>query len=169
MKPFLGKPAVFAFICTLIAISGCTKYPNRDDGRFRCDCGDLEWNGQVLELRMAEMVTSDSVNFNYHVIADFRSQDEIDSRAAARDLVMNIRLSFQEEGDSLIISSDEEANFIMQELRATAPSADWDFERAVYNVNISETEHVLDLYELTANRNGQTAIASGQFIFDLDD
>ena len=103
------------------------------------------------------------------LVADLRSQSQIESRLAAEDIVINIQLAFQADADTLTIDTDDEANFSIQELQATGPSADWVFEQAVYDVNISDTEHVLDLYELTANRNGQTVTASGQFIFDLDD
>lgn len=163
------KLAFSALTLIVISLAGCTKYPNRDDGRFRCECGNLEWDGRVLELRMAEVVAVDSVNFNYHVVADLRSQSQIESRLAPEDIVINIQLAFQADADTLTIDTDDEANFSIQELQATGPSADWVFEQAVYDVNISDTEHVLDLYELTANRNGQTVTASGQFIFDLDD
>ena len=169
MTPLFRKPAFAALTLGMIALSGCTKYANRDDGRYRCECGNLEWNGRDLELRMAEVVPIDSVNFNYHVVADLRSQGQIESRLAAKDIVMNIQLAFESNADTLSIDTDDEANFVIQELQATAPSADWNFELAVYDVSVSETEHVLDLYELITNRNGQTITASGQFIFALDD
>ena len=79
MTSFIRKPALAAFIITLLALPSCTKYADRDDGRFRCECGNLEWNGRDLELRMAEVVTIDSVTFAYHVIADLRTQTQIEA------------------------------------------------------------------------------------------
>lgn len=167
MTSFIRKPALAAFIITLIALPGCTKYADRDDGRFRCECGNLEWNGRDLELRMAEVVTIDSVTFAYHVIADLRTQTQIEARIPAKDIVFDLVLAFDGEEELTLESGD--ATFTIQELQAPASSADWFMERAVVDVDITETNHVFELRELTTSRNGLTVNASGEFIFDLDD
>ena len=167
MTSFIRKPALAAFIITLIALPGCTKYADRDDGRFRCECGNLEWNGRDLELRMAEVVTIDSVTFAYHVIADLRTQTQIEAGIPAKDIVFDLVLAFDGEEELTLESGD--ATFTIQELQAPASSADWFMERAVVYVDITETNHVFELRELTTSRNGLTVNASGEFIFDLDD
>lgn len=167
MISFIRKPAFSAFIVTLIALSGCTKYANRDDGRFRCECGNLDWDGRDLELRMAEMVAIDSVTFAYHIIADLRTQTQIDARAAAKDIVFDLVLTF-DDGEELTLESGD-ATFTIQEIQAPASSSDWFMERAVVDVDITETNHVLELRELTTSRNGVTVSASGEFMVDLDD
>ena len=167
MTSFIRKPALAAFIFTLIALPGCTKYADRDDGRFRCECGNLEWNSRDLELRMAEVVTIDSVTFAYHVIADLRTQTQIEAGIPAKDIVFDLVLAFDGEEELTLESGD--ATFTIQELQAPASSADWFMERAVVDVDITETNHVFELRELTTSRNGLTVNASGEFIFDLDD
>ena len=167
MTSFIRKPALAAFIITLIALPGCTKYADRDDGRFRCECGNLEWNGRDLELRMAEVVTIDSVTFAYHVIADLRTQTQIEAGIPAKDIVFDLVLAFDGEEELTLESGD--ATFTIQELQAPASSADWFMERAVVDVDITETNHVFELRELKTSRNGLTVNASGEFIFDLDD
>lgn len=167
MTSFIRKPALAAFIITSIALPGCTKYADRDDGRFRCECGNLEWNGRDLELRMAEVVTIDSVTFAYHVIADLRTQTQIEAGIPAKDIVFDLVLAFDGEEELTLESGD--ATFTIQELQAPASSADWFMERAVVDVDITETNHVFELRELTTSRNGLTVNASGEFIFDLDD
>ena len=167
MTSFIRKPALAAFIITLIALPGCTKYADRDDGRFRCECGNLVWNGRDLELRMAEVVTIDSVTFAYHVIADLRTQTQIEAGIPAKDIVFDLVLAFDGEEELTLESGD--ATFTIQELQAPASSADWFMERAVVDVDITETNHVFELRELTTSRNGLTVNASGEFIFDLDD
>ena len=42
-------------------------------------------------------------------------------------------------------------------------------ERAVVDVDITETNHLFQLRELKTSRNGVTVNASGEFTFDLDD
>ena len=166
MTSFLRKPAFCAFIVTVIALSGCTKYANRDDGRFRCECGNLEWNGRDLVLRMAEVVPIDSVTFAYHVIADLRTQTQIDAGVPAKDIVFDLVLGFDDEEELTLEAGD--ATFTIQELQAPGSSADWFMERAVVDVDITETNHVFELRELTTSRNGVTVNASGEFMFDLD-
>ena len=167
MTPFIRKPALAAFIITLLTLPSCTKYADRDDGRFRCECGNLEWNGRDLELRMAEVVTIDSVTFAYHVIADLRTQTQIEAGIPAKDIVFDLVLAFDGEEELTLESGD--ATFTIQELQAPASSADWFMERAVVDVDITETNHVFELRELTTSRNGLTVNASGEFIFDLND
>ena len=167
MTSSFRKPALAAIVLTLVAISGCTKYPNRDDGRFRCECGNLEWHGQELELRMAEMVTVDSATFAYHVIADLRTASQIDAGLPAKDIVFDLVLTFDGEEELTLESGD--ATFNIQELQAPATSVDWLMERAVVDVDITETNHLFQLRELRTSRNGVTVNASGEFTFDLDD
>ena len=167
MNPFFRKHAIAAFSMTLIALSGCTKYADRDDGRFRCECGNLDWNGRNLELRMAEVVPIDSVTYAYHVIADLRTESQIDAGIPAKDIVFDLVLGFDDEEELTLESGD--ATFTIQELQAPASSADWFMERAVVDVDITETNHVFELRELRTSRNGVTVNASGEFIFDLDD
>ena len=167
MTSFFRKPAFSAFIVTLIALQGCTKYDDRDDGRYRCECGNLDWNGRDLELRMAEVVPIDSVTFAYHVVADLRTQNQIDAGIPAKDIVFDLVLGFDDDEELTLESGD--ASFTIQELQAPASSTDWFMERAVVDVDITETNHMFELRELTTSRNGMTVNASGEFNFDLDD
>ena len=52
-------------VVTILALTiSCTKYADRDEGRYNCECGTMTWDGRGLEVRMAEVVTSDSINFS---------------------------------------------------------------------------------------------------------
>ncbi|MGB1573949.1 MAG: hypothetical protein ACPG85_06680, partial [Flavobacteriales bacterium] len=63
---------------------GCTRYDPYEGETFDCECGNLNWGGRELNLRMAEVEALDSVQFRYHIVADLRQEEAIVAREEPR-------------------------------------------------------------------------------------
>ena len=156
-------------VVTILALTiSCTKYADRDEGRYNCECGTMTWDGRELEMRMAEVVTSDSINFSYHIVADLRSESQRDAGMAPKDIVIDFVLTY-EEGENGLVLGVEDADFSIQEIQAPGTGFNWLFDQATYDVEISESRHVFELIELTSTRGNTTATATGLITFDLED
>ena len=62
---------------------------------YNCECGTMTYNGAQLPLKMAEAIVPDSANplsRRYHLVADLRSEGEIEEHAAARDLTVFLEI-----------------------------------------------------------------------------
>lgn len=74
-----------------IAFVGCYDANDFVNPVYNCECGTMTYNGTELPLKMAEAIVPDSANplsRRYHLVADLRSDAEIEEHAAARDLTV---------------------------------------------------------------------------------
>ena len=148
--------------------TGCTKLTPYNGEFFDCGCGDMTWASRTLNLRMAEVEALDSVTFRYHVIADLRTQAELDAREDSRDLVLTLTTPVQGNSAALNLSAGDN-RLTIQEVDAPGTGIDWGMAVASLNIAIEEGRHTLALSTLTATLGGNTVAANGNFTFDLPD
>ena len=128
----------------------------------------MTWASRTLNLRMAEVEALDSTTFRYHVIADLRTQAEVDAREDSRDLVLTLTTAVQGNSTALNLSSGD-ARLTLQEVDAPGTGIDWGMAGASLNIAVEEDRHTLALGALTATLGGNTVSANGNFTFDLPD
>ena len=148
--------------------ASCTKLTPYDGEFFDCECGDMTWASRTLNLRMAEVEALDSTTFRYHVIADLRTQAEVDAREDSRDLVLTLTTAVQGNSAALNLSSGD-GGLTLQEVDAPGTGIDWGMAGASLNIAVEEDRHTLALGTLTATLGGNTVSANGNFTFDLPD
>ena len=117
---------------------------------------------------MAEVEALDSVTFRYHVIADLRTQAEVEAREDSRDLVLTLTTAVQGNSAALNLSAGDN-RLTLQEIDAPGTGIDWGMTGASLNIAIEEGRHSLDLSTLTATLGGNTVAANGNFTFNFPD
>lgn len=170
MTTLLHSPIRLLAVCMTAALlwTGCTKLTPYNGEFFDCECGDMTWASRTLNLRMAEVEALDSTTFRYHVIADLRTQAEVDAREDSRDLVLTLTTAVQGNGAALNLSSGD-GRLTLQEVDAPGTGIDWGMAGASLNIAVEEDRHTLALGSLTATLGGNTVSANGNFTFDLPD
>ena len=108
------------------------------------------------------------MTFRYHVIADLRTQAELDAREDSRDLVLTLTTPVQGSSAALNLSAGDN-RLTLQEVDALGTGIDWGMAGASLNIAIEEGRHTLALSTLSATLGGNTVAANGNFNFDLPD
>ena len=152
MTTLFHSPLRLLAVCMTAALlwTGCTKLTPYNGEFFDCECGDMTWASRTLNLRMAEVEALDSTTFRYHVIADLRTQAEVDAREDSRDLVLTLTTAVQGNSAALNLSSGD-ARLTLQEVDAPGTGIDWGMAGASLNIAVEEDRHTLALGTLTAS------------------
>ncbi|MBM72556.1 MAG: hypothetical protein CL847_07215 [Crocinitomicaceae bacterium] len=86
--------SIMAFIA-VATITSCTKNDRFENTLHNCECGTMTVNDRDISIRMAEGFVPDSTNANfwrYHVVADFRTEEEAINHTPSEDLSITIEL-----------------------------------------------------------------------------
>ncbi len=84
----------YSFVAvTIIGLfAGCYKAPEFVNPVYSCDCGTITFSETLYTLKMAEALVPDSLepmSRSYHIVADLRTQDEVDAHIPAHDLTFH--------------------------------------------------------------------------------
>jgi hypothetical protein len=96
MKLTISAIATFATLATIFILSGCTKHESFVNIEYNCECGTLSVDGRELNVRLAEGFTPSEETPNvwrYHVVADYRTADEIANHAPSQDIAFTVELT----------------------------------------------------------------------------
>lgn len=92
MKTFRLSIITFIAVAT---IASCNRHDTFENTLHDCECGTMTVNDRDISLRMAEGFVPDSTNANlwrYHVVADFRTEEEAINHTPSEDLSLTIDL-----------------------------------------------------------------------------
>jgi len=110
------KPILFSIIF-LAFITGCYKAPEFVNPAYACNCGEVEFNGEAFALKMAEVVIPDSteqLSRTYHIVADMRSEEEVDGHVAGHDLTFY--MAFDQLDDVVFYIPQDSVTHLIQEI-----------------------------------------------------
>lgn len=147
---------------------GCTRYDPYEGETFDCECGNLNWGGRELNLRMAEVEALDSVQFRYHIVADLRQEEAILAREEPRDVVLTLTTELGGTSASLSFLANDE-NFTIQQVNSPNTTTPWTMDGASLNVMVGADMHTMTINELSARQGNTVLPVTGTLTFDLVD
>ena len=132
-----------------LAIVGCTKHDDFTNELFDCECGTMQVNGRDLNVRMAEGFNPDSTDSNlwrYHLVADFRHEEEAINHAPSEDLSITVDLIYS--GSSFTANATDvlTANYI-----AIPVDEMWDVTSGTVEINAGDSLHTLTLNDVAVD------------------
>ena len=86
--------SIIAFIA-VATIASCTRHDTFENTLHDCECGKMTVNDRDVSVRMAEGFVPDSTNSNlwrYHIVADFRTEEEAINHTPCENLSLTIEL-----------------------------------------------------------------------------
>jgi hypothetical protein len=104
-------------LALLTLVTGCYQAPEIINPAYDCACGTIEFNGDAFPLKMAEAIIPDSTNQlsrTYHIVADLRSQEEIDAHVEAHDLTFY--MAFESLDDVVYYIQQDSVTHLIQEI-----------------------------------------------------
>lgn len=115
---------VFIIVVALFGVlaSGCYKGTDFINPVYSCDCGQVEFNGTEVPLKMAEIVVPDSLeplSRSYHIVADLRTDEEINAHVDAHDLTFHF--SFEVLDDVVYYIQQDDVLHNVQEINHGDP------------------------------------------------
>lgn len=159
---------VWILAVVALGMAGCTDFTADRGEAYDCACGVFTWNDRDLNMRMAEFEAIDSVNFRYHIVADLRSDDAIESRVDPSDIVLTFNTSF--EGNSANFTYTEDNDFLtLEQIDAPGVGSSWTVTNAEFSILATDTTHNVMMTSLNASRGGNVVTASGDFYCAFND
>ncbi len=166
-RSFPNLTLSFAALVILI-LSGCTKYNDFEGEVYDCDCGSMVWDGRDVTLRLAEVVSLDDSAVRYHIVADVRTQAELDAQIDPRDVSIAWTVNLEGSNTNLTASQGD-PNLMVEQIDAPGVGTPWNIAGAQATVTTSTLDHTMSLTQLNVSRGGVVVTASGEFTFDLVD
>lgn len=118
----MNRLLVLVVILVGALASGCYKGPEFINPVYICDCGQVEFNGKEMPLKMAEIVVPDSLeplSRSYHIVADLRTAEQVDAHADAHDLTFHF--SFEVLDDVVYYIQQDDVLHTVQEINHGDP------------------------------------------------
>ena len=159
--------SLWAATISVLAL-GCTRYDPYEGETFDCECGNLNWGGRELNLRMAEVEALDSVEFRYHIVADLRQEEAIAAREEPRDVVLTLTTELGGSSAFLSFQANDE-NFTIQQVNSPSSTTPWTMDGASVNVMVGANAHTMTINDLSARQGNTVLPVTGTLTFDLVD
>ena len=157
-----------SILAATISALGCTRYDPYAGETFDCECGNLNWGGRDLNLRMAKVEALDSVQFRYHIVADLRQEEAIVAREEPRDVVLTLTTELGGTSAFLSFLANDE-NFTIQQVNSPNSTTPWTMDGASVNVMVGADMHTMTINELSARQGNTVLPVTGTLTFDLVD
>ena len=173
IRPMISTRTLSSLILPFVALailvwSGCTKYDDYQGEVYDCECGSMVWDGRDATLRLAEAVLLDSSVYRYHIVADVRTQSELDARIDPRDVSISWTIDLN--GASTSVGAEQgDPSLMVEQVDAPGVGTPWNIAGAQATVQTSAVNHTMSLTQLNVSRGGVVVSASGEFTFDLVD
>lgn len=140
--------SLIAFVA-MATIASCTKYDEFENTLFDCECGTLNINDRDITLRLAEGYNPDTSNtelWRYHVVADYRTEEEQINHTPSEDLEFIVDMEYDES------SSDENAADVLTVTFIELNDADiWEITDGEVSVSQGDSTHTLNFSEIIAD------------------
>tara|TARA_B110000444_G_scaffold259273_1_gene302500 strand:+ start:841 stop:1347 length:507 start_codon:yes stop_codon:yes gene_type:complete len=152
------KTTFFAVIAVAL-VASCTKYETFVNTLFDCECGTLSLDGRNLNVRLAEGYFHNGAYndagqiahdyWRYHVVVDFRTEDEIANHVPSHDVACTIAIPLtsgtSDTGQALAVLT---AN----EIEVDGMDVFWDITGGEITVNRTDTLHTLIFSNVVTNK-----------------
>ncbi len=136
----------FAAIAT---IASCTKHDDFENTLFDCECGTLNVNDRDITLRLAVGYNPDTANtdfWRYHVIADYRTEEEKINNTSSEDLDFIVNVEY--DGSN----TDEDAVDILTATYIKLNDSDiWEITNGEVSVIQGNSTHTLTFSDIIAD------------------
>ena len=142
------KTTLFLLL-TVALIAGCTKHESFENILFDCECGTITLNDRDLMIRLAEGFEPDSTNadlWRYHVVADFRTENEVANHMPNQDLAFTVDMSLT--GAST--TTNAVGALTVNEIEAQVTDAFWDVTGGDLKVDRTDSLHTLTFLNVEA-------------------
>lgn len=134
---------------TIATIASCTKHDDFKNTLFDCECGTLNVNDRDITLRLAEGYNPDTSNtdlWRYHVVADYRTEEEQTNHTPSEDLDFIVDMEYDEN------SSDEDAVDVLTATFIELSDADiWEITDGEVSVSQGDSTHTLTFSDVIAD------------------
>jgi len=153
------KTTFFAVVAVAL-VASCTKHETFVNTLFDCECGTLSLDGRNLNVRLAEGYFLDLMHIHddmqiahdhwrYHVVVDFRTEDEIANHVPSHDVACTIDIpltpSTSDTGQALAVLT---AN----EIEVNGMDVFWGITGGEITVNKTDTLHTLTFSNVVTNK-----------------
>ena len=139
-----------AFIA-VATIASCTRHDTFENTLHDCECGKMTVNDRDLSVRMAEGFVPDSTNSNlwrYHIVADFRTEDEAINHTPSEDLSLTIDLLHS--GNT---ASGNAVDLLTANYLEIPVDVMWDVSGGTVSVNSGDSIHNLTISNVVVDGN----------------
>ena len=132
-------------------IASCTRHDTFENTLHDCECGTMTVNDRDISIRMAEGFVPDSTNANlwrYHVVADFRTEEEAINHTPSEDLSLTIELL-----NSGNTASGNAVDLLTANYLEIPVDVMWDVSGGTVSVNASDSIHNLTISNVVVDGN----------------